>query len=192
MSIRTADAECRGNLAQGSGHMRLGSGDLKDPYGFRSPMGHGRGASPEELLGAAHAACFSMALALQLTRAGFPVKRIHTTAKVHFDELSADGPFTGSISTRKLQSPISQRRPSRKKPKAPRRTARSHEPCPESTSICEPQSSDASASGAPTLLCLLRVVRPRTSLSEEAPLLDFTLRPVLREVSSCLIKGRIP
>ncbi len=48
--------------------------------------GDGKGTNPEELLGAAHAGCFSMALALQLTHAGFTVKRIHTTAKVHFDE----------------------------------------------------------------------------------------------------------
>jgi lipoyl-dependent peroxiredoxin len=86
MAIRTADAEWHGNLAQGSGHMRLGSGAFDGPYDFRSRMGDGKGTNPEELLGAAHAGCFSMALALQLTNAGFTVKRIHTTAKVHFDE----------------------------------------------------------------------------------------------------------
>lgn len=86
MAIRTADAEWRGNLAQGSGHMRLGSGAYEGAYDFRSRMGDGKGTNPEELLGAAHAGCFSMALALQLTQAGFTVKRIHTTAKVHFEE----------------------------------------------------------------------------------------------------------
>lgn len=86
MVIRTADAEWRGNLAQGSGHMRLVSGAFEGPYDFRSRMGDGKGTNPEELLGAAHAGCFSMALALQLTNAGFTVKRIHTTAKVQFDE----------------------------------------------------------------------------------------------------------
>jgi osmotically inducible protein OsmC len=86
MAIRTADAEWRGNLAQGSGHMRLGSGAFDGPYDFRSRMGDGKGTNPEELLGAAHAGCFSMALALQLTNEGFTVKRIHTTAKVHFEE----------------------------------------------------------------------------------------------------------
>ena len=85
MAIRTADAEWRGNLAQGSGHMRLGSGAF---VALRLPIAHGRrkGTNPEELLGAAHAGCFSMALALQLTNAGFTVKRTHTTAKVHFEE----------------------------------------------------------------------------------------------------------
>ena len=86
MAIRTADAEWSGNLAQGSGHMRLGSGAFEGAYNFRSRMGDGKGTNPEELLGAAHAGCFSMALALQLTNAGFTVKRIHTTAKVHFEE----------------------------------------------------------------------------------------------------------
>jgi osmotically inducible protein OsmC len=86
MAIRTADAEWRGNLAQGSGHMRLGSGAFEGPYDFRSRMGDGKGTNPEELLGAAHAGCFSMALALQLTKAGFTVKHIHTTAKVYFEE----------------------------------------------------------------------------------------------------------
>jgi lipoyl-dependent peroxiredoxin len=85
MAIRTADAEWRGNLTQGSGHMRLGSGAFEGPYDFRSRMGDGKGTNPEELLGAAHAGCFSMALALQLTNAGFTVRRIHTTAKVHFE-----------------------------------------------------------------------------------------------------------
>ena len=49
-------------------------------------MENGKGTSPEELLGAAHAGCFSMALAYQLTQAGFTVERIHTTAKVRFEQ----------------------------------------------------------------------------------------------------------
>jgi osmotically inducible protein OsmC len=86
MATRKADAEWRGNLAEGSGHMRLGSGAFRGRFDFRSRMGDGNGTNPEELLGAAHAGCFSMALALQLTNAGFTVERIHTTANVHFDE----------------------------------------------------------------------------------------------------------
>jgi osmotically inducible protein OsmC len=49
-------------------------------------MAEGKGINPEELLGAAHAGCFSMALALQLTNEGITVKSIHTTARVHFEE----------------------------------------------------------------------------------------------------------
>jgi osmotically inducible protein OsmC len=54
--------------------MRLGSGAFEGSYDFRSRMGAGNGTNPEELLGAAHSECFSMALALQLTNAGFTVK----------------------------------------------------------------------------------------------------------------------
>ncbi len=86
MPIRTAEAEWRGNLARGSGHMRFGSNGFDGPYGFRSRMEDGEGTNPEELLGAAHAGCFSMALAHQLTEIGFTVERIHTTAKVHFEQ----------------------------------------------------------------------------------------------------------
>jgi lipoyl-dependent peroxiredoxin len=80
MPIRTAEADWRG-----SGHMHLGSRVFDGSYDFRSRMGDGKGTNPEELLGAAHAGCFSMALAHQLTEAGFTVERIHTTAKVHFE-----------------------------------------------------------------------------------------------------------
>jgi lipoyl-dependent peroxiredoxin len=86
MAIRTADAEWRGNLAQGSGHMRFGSDAFDGQYDFRSRMVGGKRTNPEELLGAAYAGCFSMALALQLTNAGVTVKSIHTTARVHFEE----------------------------------------------------------------------------------------------------------
>lgn len=84
--IRMADAEWRGNLAHGSGHMRFGSGAFDGPHDFRSRMADGKGTSPEELLGAAHDGCFSMALALPLTNAGVTVKSIHTTARVHLEE----------------------------------------------------------------------------------------------------------
>jgi lipoyl-dependent peroxiredoxin len=86
MTIRTAEAEWNGDLAHGSGQMRVGSGTYDDPCDFHSRMGDGECASPEELLGAAHAGCFSIALLLELTKAGFPVRRVHTKAKVHFEE----------------------------------------------------------------------------------------------------------
>ena len=66
--------------------MRFGSGAFDGPYDFRSRMGEGKGTNPEELLGAVHAECFSMPLALKLTEAGVTVKNIHTTAKAHFEE----------------------------------------------------------------------------------------------------------
>jgi osmotically inducible protein OsmC len=92
MATRTADAEWTGDLQQGSGHMRLGSGAFDGVFDFRSRMGDGKGTNPEELLGAAHAGCFSMALAAGLKGAGFTPERVHTTAKVHFDQ--KDGGWT--------------------------------------------------------------------------------------------------
>jgi osmotically inducible protein OsmC len=86
MAIRTADAEWRGNLQNGQGHLRLGSGAYEGNYSFRSRMGDGAGGTnPEELIGAAHAGCFSMALSAMLAGAGFTPTRVHTTARVHFN-----------------------------------------------------------------------------------------------------------
>jgi len=66
MAIRTVGAEWRGNLAQDSGRMQLGSGAFEGSYDFRSRLDEGDGTSPEEPLGAAHAGCFSMALQLPM------------------------------------------------------------------------------------------------------------------------------
>jgi osmotically inducible protein OsmC len=88
MAIRTADAEWRGNLQNGQGHLRLGSGAYEGDYSFRSRMGDGAGGTnPEELIGAAHAGCFSMALSAMLAGAGFTPTRVHTTARVHFNPI---------------------------------------------------------------------------------------------------------
>jgi lipoyl-dependent peroxiredoxin len=86
MASRIAEAEWSGNLQQGQGKVRLGSGVFEGPYNFRSRMENGRGTNPEELLGAAHAGCFSMALAAQLTAAGYVPKRIFTRARVHLEK----------------------------------------------------------------------------------------------------------
>jgi lipoyl-dependent peroxiredoxin len=83
-SVRTAEAEWKGNLLDGQGKVKLGSGAFEGPYSFRSRMEEGAGTNPEELIGAAHAGCFSMALAAILTEAGHPPTRIHTTARVNF------------------------------------------------------------------------------------------------------------
>jgi osmotically inducible protein OsmC len=87
MPTRTADAEWHGDLPSGSGHMRLGSGAFDGPYDFRSRMGEGAGTNPEELIAAAHAGCFSMALAAQLGGAGFKPETIKSHAKVHFGQV---------------------------------------------------------------------------------------------------------
>jgi osmotically inducible protein OsmC len=81
---RTADAEWKGDLKSGSGQMKVGSGAFDVPFSFRTRFEDAPGTNPEELIGAAHAGCFSMAFANELASAGFPPTRVHTTAKVHF------------------------------------------------------------------------------------------------------------
>ncbi|MGH6955337.1 MAG: OsmC family peroxiredoxin [Caulobacteraceae bacterium] len=71
---------------RGIGHGRAGSGAYKGAYSFGSRFRDEKGTNPEELIGAAHAGCFSMALTLGLGRAGFPPSRIHTTAKVEIEQ----------------------------------------------------------------------------------------------------------
>jgi lipoyl-dependent peroxiredoxin len=86
MSVRTSSADWKGTLKKGAGIMKLGSGAYEGPYTFASRFESGRGTNPEELIGAAHAGCFSMFLAALLSNAGFTPTRIHTTAAVHLGE----------------------------------------------------------------------------------------------------------
>ncbi len=86
MPIRTASAVWHGNLKQGRGRMRLGSGAFDGPFTFASRFEESPGTNPEELVGAAHAGCFSMYLSSLLSDAGYPPKEIRTTAKVHLGE----------------------------------------------------------------------------------------------------------
>src|SRR5688572_19795092 len=72
MAIRTANARWEGTLTEGSGVIRTGKGGLSGSYSFKSRFEEGEGTNPEELIGAAHAGCYSMALSGELTRAGFP------------------------------------------------------------------------------------------------------------------------
>ena len=88
MPTRTAEAEWKGNLAEGSGRLRVGSGAFDGAYSFKSRFDEGQSATnPEELIGAAHAGCFTMALAAQLSRAGLTPTRIHTGAKVKLERI---------------------------------------------------------------------------------------------------------
>src|SRR6266850_44797 len=80
MPDRRAEAEWDGNLREGRGRLILESGAFQGPYSFRDRFEDGKNTNPEELLGAAHAGCFSMALAAGLTGAGHPPGHIHTTA----------------------------------------------------------------------------------------------------------------
>ena len=83
MPTRIASALWEGTLKEGKGKMKLGSGAFEGTYSFTSRFEEGKGTNPEELIGAAHASCFSMALAHGLAQAGYSPKRIYTTAKVN-------------------------------------------------------------------------------------------------------------
>ena len=88
---KTASAVWQGDLKTGKGTISTQSGALKDnPYGFNTRFEDAPGTNPEELIGAAHAGCFSMALSLMLGEAGLTAERIETQAEVTLDK-EADG-----------------------------------------------------------------------------------------------------
>jgi len=88
MPTRTAEAEWKGNLAEGSGRLKVGSGAFDGPYSFKSRFEEGQSATnPEELIGAAHAGCFTMALTAQLSRQHITPASIHTEARVHLEKV---------------------------------------------------------------------------------------------------------
>src|SRR5436305_10894813 len=89
MPVRSAEAQWDGTLQEGSGHMRFGSGAFDGAYSFSSRFEDGTGTNPEELLAAAHAGCYSMALSGALGRNGTPPTRIATTADVHLNKTDA-------------------------------------------------------------------------------------------------------
>ncbi|MEV0153497.1 OsmC family protein [Micromonospora sp. NPDC050686] len=89
MPIRTASARWQGNLTEGAGTLRTGKGGLEGNYSFKSRFEEGEGTNPEELIGAAHAACYSMAFSKALADAGATPTSVETTAKVHFDKTDA-------------------------------------------------------------------------------------------------------
>jgi lipoyl-dependent peroxiredoxin len=86
MAIRTAHAIWEGNLRKGKGELDSGSGALKGSYTFASRFENGKGTNPEELIGAAHAGCFSMAFANLLDEKGFSPNRVETTANVNLEK----------------------------------------------------------------------------------------------------------
>jgi lipoyl-dependent peroxiredoxin len=106
MPTRSSTAEWNGNLARGSGTMALGSGAFEGSYSFASRFEDGTGTNPEELIAAAHAGCFSMALALLLSQADHVPDSVKTTARVTIEtvddaptitrsELSTEGKVEG-------------------------------------------------------------------------------------------------
>ena len=94
MTIRDASAEWHGALKDGSGRLRLGSGVFEGAYSFPSRFENGPGTNPEELIAAAHAGCFSMALTAILGSEGHTPDAIHTVAKVHLGATTAGPTIT--------------------------------------------------------------------------------------------------
>lgn len=88
MPIRYADAQWEGTLKEGSGYLKLESGLFEGPYTWADRFADGGGTNPEELIGAAHAGCYTMFLSAILTRNEAPPTRINTRASVHL----GDGP----------------------------------------------------------------------------------------------------
>jgi osmotically inducible protein OsmC len=98
---RTAEARWTGDLKTGNGKVKLGSGAYEGQYSFTSRFESGTGTNPEELLGAAHAGCFSMALNAALGRAGKQPTSITTTATVHLTKGDAGFSISGiTLTTR--------------------------------------------------------------------------------------------
>ncbi|HNZ17016.1 MAG TPA: OsmC family protein [Candidatus Hydrogenedentes bacterium] len=87
MPTRKAEARWEGSLIKGTGTMKLGSGAYEGPFSFGTRFQDAPGTNPEELIGAAHAGCFSMAFSALLGDAGFTPERIDTTAKVTIDKV---------------------------------------------------------------------------------------------------------
>ena len=96
MPVRKSEAQWNGDLKSGGGTMKLGSGAYEGKYTFKSRMEDGPGTNPEELIAAAHAGCYSMALSHMLAEAGHLPKRVHTAAQVDF------GPVPGGFSISKI------------------------------------------------------------------------------------------
>jgi lipoyl-dependent peroxiredoxin len=87
MPKRTGEARWNGSLEEGNGTMRMASGAYEGPYSFESRFEEGDGTNPEELIAAAHAGCFSMALSLVLGQAGHTAESVETKATVHIEKL---------------------------------------------------------------------------------------------------------
>ena len=102
---RSAQAQWQGDLKSGAGTISTASGTLATtPYSFHSRFEQGKGTNPEELLAAAHAGCFTMALSSQLTQAGLKAERLETTCTITLEQ--KDGSFAITESHLELKAKI--------------------------------------------------------------------------------------
>lgn len=102
---RTASAKWQGDLKTGAGEISMASGTLSHtPYSFHSRFEQGKGTNPEELLAAAHAGCFTMALSNQLAQAGFKAESLETTCTITLEQ--KDGGFAITESHLELKAKV--------------------------------------------------------------------------------------
>lgn len=95
MPKRKANAEWRGNLQEGKGKLSFGNGAYEGNYSFSSRFEEGKGTNPEELIAAAHAGCYSMALSAGLAKAGYNPESVKTEAVVSLDKVDGGFSITG-------------------------------------------------------------------------------------------------
>jgi osmotically inducible protein OsmC len=102
---RTAEAKWQGDLKTGAGEISMASGTLSHvPYSFHSRFEQGKGTNPEELLAAAHAGCFTMALSNQLAQAGLKADSLETTCTITLEQ--KDGGFAITESHLELKAKV--------------------------------------------------------------------------------------
>lgn len=105
MAVRSAEAVWEGSLKEGKGKMKLGSGAFEGAYSFSTRFEEEPGTNPEELIGAAHAGCFSMALSAGLGNGGFLPRRISTKAQVYLGPVGDKMRITKIILTTEAEVP---------------------------------------------------------------------------------------
>jgi len=105
MPKRNADAAWEGDLKSGKGTMKFGSGAFEGNYSFASRFEDGKGTNPEELIGAAHAGCFSMALSADLGKNGYEPKKVETHAEVTIENVDGGFKITKIDLTTKAEVP---------------------------------------------------------------------------------------
>ncbi|RLJ60296.1 osmotically inducible protein OsmC [Litoreibacter meonggei] len=106
MSVNTGSAEWSGTLKEGKGHVSTKSGALNDqPYGFNTRFEDAPGTNPEELIGAAHASCFSMALSMVLGEHDLTADSIETSADITLEQQAGGFAVTKSHLTVKADIP---------------------------------------------------------------------------------------
>ena len=102
MATSNATATWEGKLKEGKGTFKAQSGVFSGAFSFGTRFGGAKGSNPEELLAAAHASCFSMALSAALEKAGYPVERIETRAAVTID-VATSSDYTGAGMSRRAE-----------------------------------------------------------------------------------------